>query len=241
MLRARLKLKLALEQIAHTLHDDLDERHAVFHTLGHYDGRVNEVILLFGSDGLPSALHIARSHTSLQVDGGSRHSVVDVDICRRRHVALEVLSLHQTYREFAHDVLEGEVYGRCRSRDALACGKEQVAGFISAQSSVCLLCALVETHAERLVFDAAHSLYVGIVSIGIICAFVPVECALGGPVAAVIGQSLIVHQVAAYLQSCIRCCHIETYLVALLEVRCRSTALACSSLSGVAYSECHRC
>lgn len=70
MLHARLKLELALEEIAHALHHHLDERHAVFHTLWHDDGRVAEVIVLVSRNGLASALHIASGNACLQVDGG---------------------------------------------------------------------------------------------------------------------------------------------------------------------------
>ena len=46
VLCAWLKLELALEKIAHTLHHHLDERLSVVNALRHYDGRIARIAVL---------------------------------------------------------------------------------------------------------------------------------------------------------------------------------------------------
>ena len=184
--------------------------------------------------GLARAFDIACCHACLKVYGGRRHGVVDVDICCCWHLALKVLALNEPYLYLAHYVLEGKVDGRCRCLYALGGGKKQVAGLVAAGRCSCLGRALVSGHTEGLVVDAAHTLHVGIVGIGVVGAVVPIERSCGGPTAAVVGQCLVVHQVAAYLQRCVGLCHIQAYAVAVLKVGCCGTRLA-----WVRHRECH--
>ena len=108
MLGSGFKLELALEEIAHAFHHHLDERHSVFDALRHDDGRIAGFIVLMGDDALSGSLYLTGCHSCLQVDGGSRHRVVDGYLGRGRHVALEILSFYQANLELAHDVLEVE-------------------------------------------------------------------------------------------------------------------------------------
>ena len=184
--------------------------------------------------GLARAFDIACCHACLKVYGGRRHGVVDVDICCCWHLALKVLALNEPYLYLAHYVLERKVDWRCRCLYALGGGKKQVAGLVATQGRGRLGRALVCAHTERLVAYAAHTLHVGIVGIGVVGAVVPIERSCGGPTAAVVGQCLVVHQVAAYLQRCIGLCHIQAYAVAVLKVGCCGTRLA-----WVRHRECH--
>ena len=213
MFGSGFKLELALEEITYTFHHHLDERHPVFDALWHDDCRVDVVALLMGDDALSGSLHITGCHSCLQVDGGSRHRVVDGNLSRSRHVALKVFALDQTYLELAHDVLEVEADRGVGCLDVLAGGKEQVACLVTAGCSCRLRGTLVEGYAERLVCRAAYALYVWVVSVGVVGAFVPIEGACGFPFAAIVGERFVVHEIAAYFEWSLAFCHVETYLV----------------------------
>ena len=71
----------------------------------------------------------------------------------------------------------------------------------------------VESYAERLVCRAAYALYVWVVSVGVVGAFVPIEGAGGFPFAAIVGERFVVHEIAAYFEWSLAFCHVETYLV----------------------------
>lgn len=217
VLCAWLKLELALEKIAHTLHHHLDERLSVVNALRHYDGRIARIAVLMCRDGLARALHIACSHSSLKVHGGCWHGVVDIHRGGGGHVALEILTLYQTYLQLTHDMLEGESDWGDRSHDVLACCKKQVARLITAESGGCLGCALVGADAEGLVGDAAYPFDVRIVSVSIEQTFVPKQGAAGSPFVAVKGESLVVNQIAAQLQRGIYISYIQTYSVITLK------------------------
>ena len=234
MLHARLEHELAFKQVAHALHHHFHERLAVVYALRHDDGRVGVGSFLLRLYGLARAFDIACCHACLKVYGGRRHGVVDVDICCCWHLALKVLALNEPYLYLAHYVLERKVDWRCRCLYALGGGEKQVAGLVATQGRGRLGRALVCAHTERLVAYAAHTLHVGIVGIGVVGAVVPIERSCGGPTAAVVGQCLVVHQVAAYLQRCIGLCHIQAYAVAVLKVGCCGTRLA-----WVRHRECH--
>ena len=234
MLHARLEHELAFKQVAHALHHHFHERLAVVYALRHDDGRVGVGSFLLRLYGLARAFDIACCHACLKVYGGRRHGVVDVDICCCWHLALKVLALNEPYLYLAHYVLERKVDWRCRCLYALGGGKKQVAGLVATQGRGRLGRALVCAHTERLVAYAAHTLHVGIVGIGVIGAVVPIEGSCGCPTAAVVGQCLVVHQVAAYLQRRIGLCHIQAYAVAVLKIGCCGTRLA-----WVRHRECH--
>lgn len=175
MFCARLELELALIEIAHSLHHHLYERLTIVNALRHNDSRKACVAVLMCYDGLARALHIACSHTSLKVDGGSRHGAVYIYLGVGGHVALKIFSLYKAYLELAHDMLEGQAYRRIRCLDVLAGGKEEVARLITAESGGCPGGALVGADTERLVRDAAYSFYEWIVSVGIEQSFVPIQ------------------------------------------------------------------
>lgn len=110
MFSARLELEHTLEEIVHSIHDDLDEWHPVFDALRNDDGRVDVVIVLVGNDGLFRTFHIACRHTCLKVEGSFRHGAVDIYGGSGRHLSFEIFSLYQSNQEFAHDVLEVKRY-----------------------------------------------------------------------------------------------------------------------------------
>ena len=110
MFSASLKLELALEEIAHSFHLHLDERHTILDSLRYDDGRVNRAEVVVGNDGLSISFHVASCHTCLQVDGGCRDGIVNIYRGIGWHVALEVLSLDEADGEFAHDMLEGKIH-----------------------------------------------------------------------------------------------------------------------------------
>ena len=234
MFRTGLEKELALEEIAHAHHLHLDERLTVVDALRHDYRRIACIAVLMGYDGLACALNVACRHSCLQVDGGCGHGVVDVYLGGGGHVALEVLTLYQANLQFAHDVLEGESYGRIRSLDVLGCGEEKVARLVSAESGSCLLGALVGAYAERLVGYARHILHVRIVGVGIVRPLVPIQRATGFPFVAVEGERLVVHQIACQLQRFFRVGYVQTDAVAKLEVG------GCGAgLPWIVYDECH--
>ena len=112
---------------------------------------------------------------------------------------------------------------------------EQVARLITTGGCGCLLRGLVETDAERLVFDAAQTVDIWIVGIHIVCAIVPIQCSGCRPPVAAECHCLVVHHVATQLQWLVCLCHEDAHLVAFLKIRCRSIHL----LGGMAHHQLH--
>lgn len=181
MFGSGFKLESALVEITYTFHYHLDEWSSVFDALRHDDGRVDVVALLMGDDALLGSFHITGCYACLKVDGCCRYRAVDGYLGMGRHVSLKVFALDQAYLELAHDVLEVEADRGVGCLDVLAGGKEQVACLVTAGCSCRLRGTLVEGYAERLVCRAAYALYVWVVSVGVVGAFVPIEGAGGFP------------------------------------------------------------
>ncbi len=176
------------------------------------------------------SFHITGCHACLQVDGGCRYRAVDGYLGRVGMSPSKSSPLIRRILSLLMMCLKLRLIGEVGCLDVLAGGKEQVACLITAGGSCRLWGALVEGYAERLVCRAAYALYVWVVSVGVVGAFVPIEGAGGFPFAAIVGERLVVHEIAAYFEWSLAFCHVETYLVVCLETGCRGTGSGRDSL-----------
>lgn len=172
-MNAGFEKELALIEERDIVHYHFDERHAVFESLRHQNGRVCGRAVLSGDNTLAFAACIFGSNANCEVYCSRWDGIVYINSGFFGYLALEVLAFYEVDGNFAHDMAELEVDRIVRGLNTFG-GSKQKIGCLIVAHCCCLSAALIGADFEGKVGDRADSVGAGVICIDVVASGVPV-------------------------------------------------------------------